>query len=56
MSTVSRGRVVLEGLVEDTPARQHAVRAVAAVPGVCAVVDHLHVPRPDDGPDDRLRG
>jgi osmotically-inducible protein OsmY len=56
MSTVSRGRVVLDGLVEDAPTRQYAVRAVEAVPGVRAVVDRLHVPRPDDGPDDGPRG
>jgi osmotically-inducible protein OsmY len=56
MSTVSRGRVVLEGLVEDPPTRERAARAVAAVPGVAAVVNHLHVPRPDDGPDFLLHG
>jgi osmotically-inducible protein OsmY len=49
-STVSHGLVALDGLV-DADVRARAERAVAAVPGVEAVVNRLHLPVPDDGPD-----
>ena len=52
VSTVSRGRVVLDGLVDDAQTRVRAARAVAAVPGVTTVVNHIRVPCPSDGPDD----
>jgi osmotically-inducible protein OsmY len=55
LSTVSHGSVVLDGIVQNDAVREGLVDAVAALPGVVAVVSHLHVPCPEDGPDDAAR-